>query len=855
MQNMRLPLLSLHHSLRVCTTRTLHTTNILYNESVLNSVPINRTRNIGIIAHIDAGKTTTTERMLFYSGKTNRIGNVDEGDTVTDYLPAERDRGITIQSAATTIPWNNHKINIIDTPGHADFTFEVIRSLRVLDGCVTILDAVAGVEAQTEKVWKQAQELGIPKICYVNKMDREGAGFSRTVKEIIQKLQTRVVLCNIPYFEEVEGKEEDGKFIGVLDILHKKMLKWKPDEDETGRDMAVFDIVEGVTPPEIYEMVYKSRESMIETLGEVDDALIDSFFENDEDYMKVPSSVINQALQKATLSKFAVPVFCGSSFKNIGVQPLMDAITTYLPSPLQINLPEVTSEKSQFKGKGKKKRKQATSGNDEASTVEVPVSMDAKKGLILNKSPNLTAALAFKCITHPIRGPMTFIRVYSGMLKANTTIINTRSGKTFKLGKLLLMHGDQPETISSLSSGNIGVITGMADEIVTGDTIVSLGTSGKGFGALESNLKMMPIEIPPPVFSASVEPLTAGDERFMDDCIQVLRREDPSLHVNVDEETGQTVLSGMGELHLEIVGDRLCRDLKAKAQMGKVVVTYKETLTTPSNTTTYNTGEEGVSVSLSLDSYEGPSEETDLLHEDGSFLLEMDNNVVVIEPSATPQHILSALEERRWKSEFSMEQLHDSMIQGCVATLQTGGPITRLPLHSTVIRISKWDFPVEGTSVQASQLLTATRYAVSQAINSHFEKNNNNFTLLEPIMNVKVFVNSDTMGEVVHDLNSQRKAIIHSIEDENENLETASWAATEAEKVYLPPDYTMSSVTSESSNLRNKKRIDAQAPLKEMIGYLSKFRSITQGRGAFDMTYHGMMRASKDRVDNILNEL
>lgn len=838
--------------------RSLHSSFVLSNADVsLNAIPISRTRNIGIIAHIDAGKTTTTERMLFYSGKTNRIGNVDEGDTVTDYLPQERDRGITIQLAAISIPWNKHKINIIDTPGHADFTFEVIRSLRVLDGCVTILDAVAGVEAQTEKVWKQAHELGIPKICFVNKMDREGAGFSRTVKEIVSKLQTRVVLCNIPYFEdEVVNGSHNAKFVGVLDVLHKKVLKWNSDQDETGRDMVVSDIEEN---SHLYEMVYKSRESMIETLGEFDESLIDSFFENEEDYMKVPAEVIHKAIHKACISNFAVPVFCGASFRNIGVQPLMDSIVKYLPSPLEIKIPEVSSEKVKLGGKRKKNKKAAAQSDASlSSTTEiVPVSMDSKKGLVVNAKPNLTTALAFKVITHPIRGVMTFIRVYSGKLQSNTNILNTRSGEIYRLGKLLLMHGDQPETVSLLSSGNIGVITGMVDEIVTGDTIVSAGNTSKNFTPIESNLKMLPIEIPPPVFSASIEPNTVGDKRHLEECIQVLLREDPSLHMSVDEETGQTVLSGMGELHLEIVGDRLIRDLKAKAQMGKVVVTYKESLTSPTKPVTINDEETGVCITLSIDSFEGPSDETEFANEDGSILLETDNNIVVFEPSSMSANMVTALEDRRWKSEYTAEQLQDSIVQGCIASLQTGGPITRLPLHSTVIRIVSWEFPVErATAGPASQLLNLTRNTLTKAINEHYQDQPSNYTLLEPIMDVKVFVNTDTLGEVVQDLNSQRKATILSIEDDlgDGTLDNASWAKAESEKVYVPPDYTLTtSLANElQEEIRNRKKIDAQAPLREMIGYLSKLRSLTQGRGTFDMAYHGMMRVSKDRVDRIL---
>ncbi|KAF8000311.1 hypothetical protein HF325_005240 [Metschnikowia pulcherrima] len=355
--------------------RRIHASGTL-KEPKLNSVPAEKTRNIGIIAHIDAGKTTTTERMLYYSGKTQRIGNVDQGDTVTDYLPSERERGITIQLAAISIPWNGHKINIIDTPGHADFTFEVTRSLRVLDGAVTILDAVAGVEAQTEKVWRQANALGIPRIAYVNKMDRPGAGFSRTVKEIVAKLQTRVVCLNLPYFET-----ENGDF-ARFDVLHKKLLLWDA-HDVLGKTLRAIDL--NPSDPKLaplYEMVLQSRESMIETLGELDEAVIEEFFERDEDYMAVSTSTLNKAIQAATIASKVTPVLCGLSFRNLGVQPLMDAVVAYLASPLQIGLPDITSSAAKKLGRRKKALP--------AEEVAVPMKMDSKRGLVINNSANLT---------------------------------------------------------------------------------------------------------------------------------------------------------------------------------------------------------------------------------------------------------------------------------------------------------------------------------------------------------------------------------------------------------------------------------------------------------------------------------
>lgn len=806
----------------------------------LNDVPINKTRNIGIIAHIDAGKTTTTERMLFYSGKTNRIGNVDEGDTVTDYLPSERQRGITIQLAATTIPWNNHKINIIDTPGHADFTFEVTRSLRVLDGAVTILDAVAGVEAQTEKVWKQVTTLEIPRIAYVNKMDRPGAGFSRTVKEIVRKLQTRVVLCTLPYFEMSSG---DPVFKGVVDVLLKKVLKWNVD-DPNGKEITVIDIDE--SKPELYEMVQKSRESMIETLGEYDETIIDAFFEHDEDYMNVPVPVLIESIRNATISNYITPVFCGSSFKNIGVQPLMDGTVMFLPSPLRTNVPVVTSSNSKSLKLKNRKRQTVT------KELDVPVALDPKKGLIINNSPNLTVSLAFKVMTHATKGVMTFFRVYSGKLTTNTTVINTRTGKTLLIKKMLLMHGDEPEDIKHINSGNIGVILGHEDDIITGDTLVSLGPTKKSFGELELNLKLLPIEIPPPLFNSAIEPLTAGDEAYMNECVKILIREDPSLNVTIDEDLGQTVLGGMGELHLDIIKERLVKDMKAKVRLRNVAVSYKESyVKSHSKGLTKKNPEGNISIEILMDSFEGDANDSDFASEDGAIVIESDNNIVILEPGATPQKMHDAIEQRRWKAQHSLDDLQETLVQGCLTGMQMGGPIFGLSLHSTVIRIKNWTFPVDENSQPLSALLDIGRRAVTEYV----EENSDSFGILEPIMETNVYVNSDTLGEVTHDLTHRCQAVITSIDDESaQNLDAMAWANDESEAIYVPPDYTMKS-GGKGVDFRNKKIIVAETPLREMIGYLSRLRSITQGHGTFSMSYVGMRRATKARLDAITNEM
>lgn len=822
----------------------------------LNSVPPTKTRNIGIIAHIDAGKTTTTERMLFYSGRTARIGNVDEGDTVTDYLTAERERGITIQLAAITLPWNGHKINVLDTPGHADFTMEVIRSLRVLDGAVTILDGVAGVETQTEKVWKQASALGIPRIAFINKMDREGAGFSRTVKEIVLKLQTRVVLCNIPYFALIEG-EEEPKFCGVVDVIHKKILKWSEKLDSSGKEIELVDLESnGELYPDIYEMVLKTRESMVETLGEFDETVIESFFDNDADYMKVPVNVLINSIKSLTLTNQVTPVFCGASFRNIGVQPLMDGVVSYLPSPLEVSLPEVTTSSGGLYKLSKKNKKKNikvsaadTNGSSKSTNAQVLVKLDPKKGVVVNNNSNLTLALAFKVITHETRGVMTFFRVYSGRINANSMILNTRSGSKIPINKLYMMHGDQPEPVKFIGLGNIGVILGTDNSIITGDTLVGHSTESKHFGPTESALKLLPIPIPAPLFNAAIEPLTAGDERYMNECIAQLMREDPSLKVQVDNELGQTILGGMGELHLDIVQDRLVRDMKAKVRLRDVVVSYMETATKTKPLLGAHLEENedsSISVSISLESFEGRAEDSMFAEEEGAYILP-DNNVLVFEPTATPTSMHSAISDRRWKSAHTLEQLQESIVQGCLIGLQQGGPLYGFPFHSMVIRIKLWTFPVDTSEGGLSVLLDISRRSVRTSVSKISE---GEFCLLEPIMNVRVHVPSNYMGETVHDLSHRCNATITSIEDDATDLDN-TWATELAQTIYVPPDFTMKSAI-DGANRGGNKIIHAEVPLKEMIGYLSKLRKLTLGQGTFDMDLGGMRRMNKDRMNLVI---
>ncbi|KAI0461595.1 hypothetical protein LJB42_000894 [Komagataella kurtzmanii] len=810
--------------------------------SRLFSTGLDKIRNIGIIAHIDAGKTTTTERMLYYSGSISKLGDVDQGDTVTDYLETERNRGITIQSAAVTIPWNKYKINLIDTPGHSDFTFEVIRSLRVLDGVVTILDAVAGVEAQTEKVWKQAKDMNIPSIVYINKMDRDGANFNMTVRQIVSKLATRVVLCNIPYFVN-DLKTQSHRFVGVVDIFEGTLLKYHENDD--GNDVQAIPLNEPSEfkdSEQVNQDVMKLREAAVETLGEFDDRIVDSYLET-EDYMKVPTYILHEALAKATISQDVVPIFCGSSFKNIGVQPLMDGVSLYLPNPGEAQKPSVYSP-----------------------VASVPVKIDLKSGCLINNNKNLCVAFAFKVITHPTRGLLTFVRVYSGILKSNSKVINTQTGDKFNIGKLMVMHGDKPHDVDQLGVGNIGVISINVENkrISTGDTLVchTLKKSADGLHKNEKRLKLLPIEVPPPMFSVSLQPMTAGDRRGLDQSLNTLLMEDPSLHVHVDEDSGQTILSGMGELHLDIATTRLRDDLGARMEIGKVMINYKETILKPTapvaksiEDSAFKKGQ--FEITLSLDSFQGKPEDTGLIRKDseGAVLLN-DNNLVIFEQDCEPDFILERVKrvsrgDQDWDLPMTMENIQNTILSSIAASLQVGGPVAGLSMHSMIVRVHKWEIPQDFDKI--SSLVTLIRQAISTSIGQLSEKQT---TLMEPIMDVAVHVGDSDLGTVSQDLSTARAAQVHSIDDELDSTssEKLYWAKDLAESIPLPQDPADLASGRHSSPISGRKVVKAITPLREMMGYLPKLKSLTRGHGSYDMVYSGMQRVSPERLKVILDE-
>ncbi|MBI4733164.1 MAG: elongation factor G [Chloroflexi bacterium] len=480
--------------------------------------PLEKYRNIGIIAHIDAGKTTTTERILFYTGKTHRIGSVDDGTTVTDWMVQERERGITIVSAAVTAEWKDYQVNIIDTPGHIDFTAEVQRSLRVLDGGVVVFDAVQGVEPQSETVWRQADRYGVPRICFANKMDRVGASYERTIETIKQRLGARPIAMQMPIGAE-------SSFQGVIDLMTMKAIYW---DDELGREPREADI-----PPDLKPEAEERRHAMVERIAELDDSLTVKYLEGKQ----ISVEELKAALRKGVIASIATPIFCGSSLRNKGVQPVLDAVIDYLPSPMDV--PPV---------RGMDPR------TDE--TVELPPQDDAP-----------LSALVFKIVTDPYVGRLAYFRVYSGTLSQGQMVTNAIKGKRERIGRLLRMYADHREDVTEVRAGDIAAVLGFKDTF-TGDTLCD-----NRVVVLES------ITFPEPVISVAIEPKTTADQDKMGEALRKLSEEDPTFRVRSDETTGQTIISGMGELHLDVIVDRMLREFRVQANVGKPRVAYHESIT------------------------------------------------------------------------------------------------------------------------------------------------------------------------------------------------------------------------------------------------------------------------------------
>jgi elongation factor G len=623
--------------------------------------PIERVRNIGIMAHIDAGKTTTTERVLYYTGINYKIGEVHEGTATMDWMVQEQERGITITSAATTCFWRDHRINIIDTPGHVDFTIEVERSLRVLDGAVAVFCAVGGVEPQSETVWRQADKYRVPRIAFINKMDRVGAEFERVTGEIRDKLKAKPLLLQIPI-----GAEE--KFTGVIDLVTQKALIW--DDDRLGANYR-----EEPIPADLAESAKAHRDQLIETLSDHDDGIMELFLEG-----KSPEvAQLKAAIRSATLKIEVIPVVMGSAFRNKGVQPMLDAVVEYLPSPL--DLPPVVGKVD-----------------------------DGKKSERWPRDDEPFSALAFKIMNDPYSGTLTFLRVYSGKLESGSSVLNSTRGKRERIGRLVKMHANKREEISEVFAGDICAV-GLR-ETTTGDTLCDPAHP----------IILEAIEFPDPVIQIAIEPKTKADQEKLGEALQKLAKEDPSFRVSVNKETSQTLISGMGELHLEIIVDRMLREFKVDASIGKPQVAYRETIRRPAEAEgrfvrqTGGHGQFGV-VELKI---EPLAKGSGFEFEDGT------------KGGSIPRNFIPSVEQG----------IKEAMETGVLA----GYPMVDV---KAILLDGKYH------EVDSSEL--AFKIAGSMAFKEAVEKANP--VLLEPVMDVEVVTPQEFMGEVIGDLSSRRGKI------------------------------------------------------------------------------------------------
>ncbi|XP_030597898.1 ribosome-releasing factor 2, mitochondrial [Archocentrus centrarchus] len=701
------------------------------------SPEISRIRNIGIMAHIDAGKTTTTERMLYYAGYTRALGDVDDGDTVTDFMAQERERGITIQSAAVTFDWKNHRINLIDTPGHVDFTLEVERALRVLDGAVAVFDASAGVEAQTLTVWRQAEKHHVPCVCFLNKMDKPAANLSFSIESIKQKLKANPVLLQIPVGI---GKN----FTGVVDLLTNQKLIWKMKS--TRDDGRVFEVkgLEQSDDPELLQVVRDARAALIEQVADLDDEFAELLLTDCSDnFDVVPSNKLQEAVRRVTLARKGVPVLCGSSLRNKGVQPLLDAITAYLPAPNERHHDLVQWYKDDL------------------------------------------CALAFKVLHDKQRGPLVFLRIYSGTLKPQTAVHNINRNTTERMSRLLVPFADQHVEIPSMTAGNIALTVGLK-QTVTGDTIVSSKASAAAAARRAQNegeagkkrkesasVLLSGVEVPDPVFFCTIEPPSMTKQAVLDHALSCLQREDPSLKVRVDPDSGQTILCGMGELHIEIIHDRIRREHGIETHLGPLQVAYRETILHEASTT--DTLDRTVGERRHVVTVELAVRPVDIATVGGSCELAFKEE---LEGQLSPE-----------MKEAVENGVHSSFLQG---------PLLGYPLQgvSTLIQhvtMEPGTSPAMVSACVSRCMLKALRLAGGQ--------------VLEPVMSLEVTVGEEHLSSVLGDL-AQRRGTVRDIQSRHDN------------KVLL-----------------------ATVPLAEMMGYSTVLRTLTSGNATFSLeldTYEAM---------------
>ena len=636
--------------------------------AVDTAIDLAKVRNIGIMAHIDAGKTTTTERILFYTGINYKIGEVHDGGATMDWMEQEQERGITITSAATTCMWKGNLINIIDTPGHVDFTVEVERSLRVLDGAVCVFDGVAGVEPQSETVWRQADRYNVPRICFVNKLDRTGASFERCVEMIGSRLNAIALVLQIPIGIE-------GDFLGVVDLIAMKALTWR-GETQKGEDYVIEEI-----PADMLEAAKKARHDMIETLADADDEVMEKYLEG----IELSEDEIIAAIRRATLADKLTPVLTGSAFKNKGVQPMLDAVNRYLPSPLDIKA--IVGHKM---------------GHPDVEEDRQPSEAEP------------FSALAFKIMTDPHLGKLTFVRIYSGRLETGSSVLNSTKDRKERIGKIYQMHANKREEKDSAGAGMIIAVMGLKDT-TTGDTLCD---SDKPV-ILES------MDFPDPVISVAIEPKTKADQEKLGIAIQRLAEEDPTFHVKSDEETGQTIISGMGELHLEILVDRMRREFKVEANVGKPQVAYRETLRKPLPRHDYTHKKQS-----------GGS---------GQFA----KIQIALEPILDAQEVhyefVNKITGGRIPKEYT-----PSVDAGCKEAMMAG-PLAGYPLVDVRVTLLDGAYHDVDSSELAFKIAGIAGFREAAKLAGP--------VLLEPVMSVEVVTPEDFMGDVIGDLNSRRGQI------------------------------------------------------------------------------------------------
>ena len=694
---------------------------------------LNKVRNIGIMAHIDAGKTTTTERILFYTGINRKVGETHDGGATTDWMEQEKERGITITSAAVTCFWNNNQINIIDTPGHVDFTVEVERSLRVLDGAVAVFDGKEGVEPQSEQVWRQAAKYNVPRICFVNKMDKLGADFFYTVGTIVDRLGAKPLVMQIPI-----GAEDD--FDGVVDLIQMKAYMW-PGKVETGTPPQIVDI-----PAELQDKADEYREKLLETVAESDEELMEKYFGGEE----LTVEEIKGAIRKLTVNSEIYPVFCGTAYRNKGIEPVLDAVVDYLPSPLDIGEVRGTS-------------------------------VDGSEDLVRKPSVDEPfSALAFKIAVHPFFGKLTYVRVYSGQAIPGEQMLNSTKSKKERVGKLFQMHANKANPVENADAGNIYAFIGLK-ETTTGDTLCNP----------DHPIILESMDFPDPVIQVAIEPKTKADQEKLGTAIQKLAEEDPTFTVKLDEETGQTIIGGMGELHLDVLVDRMKREFKVEANIGSPQVAYRETIRKKVESLDYThkkqTGGSGqfAKVIVTIEPY-NPDPET--LEEGESATYKFENAVT---GGRVPKEYIPSVDAG----------IQDAMQYGYLA----GFPLVNI--KATLEDGAYHD-------VDSSEM--AFKLAGSQVLKEAVAKAKP--VLLEPVMAVEVVTPEEYMGTVNGDISS-RRGQVYAMEDRS-----------------------------------GAKVVRAKVPLSEMFGYIGDLRSSTAGRANFTMVFDSYAEVPQSVAQEIIEQ-